>query len=66
MSKKAPLFRGNKLLVFCQQLKQNQQTISSSFGSYTVPQNAVKCCIDLATDLIVKLGISQLGFGNAK
>lgn len=43
-------------------IKQNQQTVSSSFGSYTVPQNAVNA-VKLATD-IVKLGISQLGIGN--
>jgi hypothetical protein len=55
-------FPGQQAAGILPTIKANQQTISSSFGSYTVPQNASDV-IDLATDLI-KLGISQTGFGS--
>jgi hypothetical protein len=43
-------------------IKQNQQAITSSFGSYTVPQNAVNV-VNFATQVLNR-GLSQLGLGN--
>lgn len=60
---KSTSFAGREVGGVLPTIKQNQQAVSSSFGSYVVPQNAVNS-INLVAD-IAKLGLSQLGVGNA-